>query len=195
MRHILDAQWLELIGGLLATPLMAMPADRIALQLTESFGLVGASYELRAPGRAPQRQLWPLDERFGGHRAEIEQWRAHRAMDCHPIARYYLATGDPAVIQVTDVPDRFADRHVVGAWKERASQWGCVNQIALPLHLGDCSHRVFVLGRSETFSRAEMQTARRLQRLLLGLDRQVLALSGAAVRGPACYPGRPARYG
>jgi hypothetical protein len=24
--------------------LMAMPADRIALQLTESFGLVGASY-------------------------------------------------------------------------------------------------------------------------------------------------------
>jgi DNA-binding CsgD family transcriptional regulator len=185
MRHIrVDAQWLELIGGLLATPLMAMPADRIALQLTESFGLVGASYELRAPGRAPQRQLWPLDERFGGHRAEIEQWRPHRAIDCHPIARYYLATGDPAVIQVTDVPDRFADRHVVGAWKERASQWGCVNQIALPLHLGDCSHRVFVLGRSETFSPAEMQTARRLQRLLLGLDRQVLALSGAAGARP-----------
>ena len=59
-----------------------------------------------------------------------------------------------------------------------------MNQIALPLHLGDCSHRVFVLGRSETFSPAEMQTARRLQRLLLGLDRQVLALSGAAGARP-----------
>src|SRR3954447_5930503 len=76
MRHIrVDAQWLELIGGLLATPLMAMPAGGIALQRTDSFVLVGASYERRAPGRAPQRQLWPLDERFGGHRAEIEQWR------------------------------------------------------------------------------------------------------------------------
>ena len=115
MRHIrLDGQWLEFIGGLLATPLMALPADRIALQLTESFGLVGASYELRAPGRAPQRQLWPLEERFGGHRAEIEQWGPQRVMDCHPIARYYLATGDPAVIQVSEVPDRFADRHVSG---------------------------------------------------------------------------------
>jgi hypothetical protein len=74
MRHMrLDGQWLEFIGGLLATPLMALPADRIALQLTKSFGLVGASYELGVPGRAPQRQLWPLEERFGGHRAEIEQ--------------------------------------------------------------------------------------------------------------------------
>ena len=164
MRHMrLDGQWLEFIGGLLATPLMALPADRIALQLTESFGLVGASYELRAPGRTPQRQLWPLEERFGGHRAKIEQWRPQRAMDCPPIARYYLATGDPAVIQVSDVPDRFADRHVVGAWTERADQWGCAHQVALPLHLGYRSHRVFVLGRSETFSPAEMQTARRLQ--------------------------------
>jgi hypothetical protein len=153
------------------------------LVLTESIrpvyhGLNGR----RAPGRAPERQLWPLEERFGGHRAEIEQWEPRRAMDCHPIARYYRATGDPAVIQVSDVPDRFADRHVVGAWKERAGQWGCVHQVALPLHLGYRSHRVFVLGRSEAFSPAEMQTARRLQRLLVGLDRQVL--SGAARCAP-----------
>ena len=46
MPHIRpDGQWLEFIGGLLTTPLMALPADRIALQLTESFGLVGDSYE------------------------------------------------------------------------------------------------------------------------------------------------------
>jgi DNA-binding CsgD family transcriptional regulator len=185
MRHMrLDGQWLEFMGGLLGTPLMALPADRIALQLTESFGLVGASYELRAPGRAPERRLWPLEERFGGHRAEIEQWGPRHAMVCHPIARYYLATGDPAVIQVSDVPDRFADRHVVRAWEERAGQWGCVHQIALPLHLGYASHRMFVLGRSETFSPAELQTAQRLQRLLVGLDRQVLALSAAAEARP-----------
>jgi hypothetical protein len=101
----------------------------------------------------------------------------------------------PVHAVVTTGPDRFADRHVVGAWKERASQWGCVNQIALPLHLGDCSHRVFVLGRSETFSPAEMQTARRLQRLLLGLDRQVLALSGAAGARPGLLSRATERYG
>jgi DNA-binding CsgD family transcriptional regulator len=85
---------------------------------------------------------------------------------------------------VSDVPGRFANRHVVGSWKERAGQWGCVNQVALPLHLGYGSHRVFVLGRSDTFSPAEMRTARRLQRLLVGLDRQVLALSKAAGARP-----------
>src|SRR4051812_37949980 len=92
----------------------ARGADRAAADRIVRIG--GLLHQLRAPGRAPQRQLWPLEERFGGHRAEIEQWRPHRAMDCHPIARYYRATGDPAVIQVSDVPDRFADRHLVGAW-------------------------------------------------------------------------------
>jgi len=116
MRHIRrDGQWPEFVGGLLATPLMALPADRIAPQLTELLGLGGASHQLRAPGRAPRRRLWPLEERFGGHRAEIERWNPHRAINCPSIARYYLATGAPAVIQVSDVPDRFADRHLVGA--------------------------------------------------------------------------------
>jgi len=129
MRHIRrEGQWPEFVGGLLATPLMALPADRIAPQLTELLGLVGASHQLRAPGRAPRRRLWPLEERIGGHRAEIERWNPHRAINCPPIAPYYLATGDPAVIQVSDVPDRFTDRHVVGARKERAGQWRCVDQ-------------------------------------------------------------------
>jgi len=176
-----DTQWLDLIGDLLARPLTAMPAEKIALQLGETFGLVGTSYELREPGRTATLRLWPVEEQFGGHRADIERWSPHRAAAQHPVLRYYLATGDATAMQVADVPERFADRHVLGTWHEMAGAWGCAHQVALPLHLGPDSHRAFVLGRGEPFTAAEMHSARRLQRLLLGLDRQVHAVS-AAVR-------------
>ena len=181
MGHTLvDTQWLDLIGDLLSRPLTALPAERIAVQLAATFEAVGTSYELREPGRAPTLRLWPLDEQFGGHRSEIERWAPQRAANYHPVLRYYLATGDASAMQVSDVPARFADGRVVGAWHEVADSWGCGNQVALPLHLGPDSHRAFVLGRVDPFTAAEMQAARRLQRLLVGLDRQVHALSAAA---------------
>jgi len=185
MGHTLaDTQWLDLIGDLLAKPLTALPAERIALQLRETFGLVGVSFEVQEPGRPWTLRLWPLEEQFGGYRAEIERWGPQRAPSQHPVLRYYLATGDAVAMQVADVPERFADRRVRGAWDETAGPWGCQNQVALPLHLGVDSHRAFVLGRAEPFTAVEMQVARRLQRLLVGLDRQVRALS-ATVGGPA----------
>jgi DNA-binding CsgD family transcriptional regulator len=176
-----DGQWLDLVGELLARPLTALPAERIALQLAETFGVRGTSFELREPGRAPTLRLWPTGEQFGGHRAEIEQWGPQHAAQLHPVLRYYLATGDAVPMQVTDVPERFAGRRVVGAWNETARPWGCAAQLALPLHLGAHSHLAFVLGRAEPFGPAEMLLARRVHRLLVGLDRQVHALAGAAV--------------
>jgi DNA-binding NarL/FixJ family response regulator len=60
------------------------------------------------------------------------------------------------------------------------------NQLAVPVHVGPRAHRSFVIGRSDPYTAAEVDLCRRLQRLLVGLDRQVSAYSRWVMRsGPA----------
>jgi ATP/maltotriose-dependent transcriptional regulator MalT len=49
--------------------------------------------------------------------------------------------------------------------------------MALPLICAPGAHRAFVLGRADPFTSHEMESAHRLQRLLVGLDRQIAAFS------------------
>ena len=124
--------------------------------------------------------MWPPNEQFFGHRAEVDRWSVTEAVTGHPVLRYYRATLDCSPMQVHDVPARFADHRVVGAWLEIGSSWGTPSQVAVPLHFGPNDHRSFVLGRVDPFSPGELELIGVLQRLLVGIDRQVTALRGAA---------------
>lgn len=171
-----EREWLELIADLLAAPLAEIPEERLAAQLTRTFGLVGTAYHHRAPKRLAVQRVWPVEEQFGGHRAELEHWGVHCAPAGHPLLRYYLATGRCEPMQVWDVPERFADRRVVDGWREIGGSWGSASQLALPLHMSRHSHRTFVMGRSDPFTPGELRLARMLHRLLVGVDRQVSAM-------------------
>jgi DNA-binding CsgD family transcriptional regulator len=84
---------------------------------------------------------------------------------------------DPATCEREwlDLVERFADEAVQASWREVAGSWGSPSQRALPLHVGPHSHRAFVMGRADPFTADEVQLALTLQRLLRGLDRQVVA--------------------
>lgn len=183
-----EREWLELVADLLAAPLFEMPEERLASQLVRTFGLTGAAYHYRRPGRpvAVQR-VWPVEEQFGGRRAELQHWGVHCAPAGHPLLRYYLATGDPRPMHVWDVPDRFADRQIVAGWREIGGSWGSASQLAVPLHMSRHSHRTFVLGRADPFTPAELRLARTLHRLIVGLDRQIGAVRGR-IPDPAADP-------
>jgi DNA-binding CsgD family transcriptional regulator len=168
-----EREWLDLVADLLSAPLVELPEDRITAQLQASFGLVGTAYHVREPGRLAVQRMWPRDEQFWGHRAEIDHWGVHHAPAQHPILRYYLATGDWRAIQVQDVPEPFAGPAVMGGWHEVAAPWGAQSQLAMPVHVGAGSHRAFVMGRADPFTHDEVRMARCLQHLLRGLDRQV----------------------
>ncbi|TWF76463.1 regulatory LuxR family protein [Pseudonocardia hierapolitana] len=170
-----ERSWLGLVGDLLSAPLTELPDERIAAQLHASFGLLAAAYNYREPGRGAVQRVWPRGEQFCGHRAEVDHWGACCVPACHPILRYYLATGDWRAIQVADVPARFADEAAQASWREVAVSWGVPSQLALPLHVGQHSHRAFVLGRADPFTPDEVQLALTVQHLLRGLDRQVVA--------------------
>jgi DNA-binding CsgD family transcriptional regulator len=172
-----EREWLELVADLLSAPLTQLPEERITAQMQATFGLVATAFHLREPGRIAVQRMWPPDEQFSGHRAELDHWSVHCAPTGHPILRYYLATGDWRAMQVEDVPERYADREVVGAWREIAGPWGAPAQLALPVHVGPNSHRAFVMGRADPFTPDEARLAMALQRLITGLDRQVTVLA------------------
>jgi DNA-binding CsgD family transcriptional regulator len=94
----------------------------------------------------------------------------------HPLLHYYLRTGDMAPQQVADVPAVLAGPRARAGWVELSRCHGFEHQLAIPLPVGGDGPRWFVLGRAERFSGQRMQLARRVQRLIVGLDRQAAAL-------------------
>lgn len=179
-----DAQWLDLVADLMAAPKVDWPTDPVVRLLVETFDApAGSYYGMAADGSLVQRQ-WP-PELFAEHRAEIERWSAHDAPREHPVLRYYLATGDASAMQVADVPRRFADGRVHARWREWCAEVHGTNvqsQVALPVHVGPRANRSFLVGRADPFSGPEMDLCRRLQRVLLGLDRQLSRFAGWSYR-------------
>ncbi|RTL63409.1 MAG: LuxR family transcriptional regulator [Pseudonocardiaceae bacterium] len=71
-------------------------------------------------------------------------------------------------------------------FRERGRCWGGVRaQVALPLRAGPRGGRAFVAQRVDGFTVDEMARLRRVQRLLVGLDRHVTAYAGWSARAPA----------
>lgn len=168
-----DKDWIEFFAELISEPLTALPEERIACQLLDTFAANGCAFRTRAPNGPPSQRLWPAD-RFAAHRDEIADWAQRKAPNRHPLLRYYRATGDTRSIQVIDVPSRFADARVTAAWFEVGRRWADVpHQLALPVLVAREVNRSFVVGRADPFCAQEMALADRLQRILAGLDRQI----------------------
>ena len=174
-----EREWLELMADALGAPSPVFPEQRVAEQLQQTFEARGVAFSHRCGSTITQR-LRPFDEQFNGHRAEIDRYAVTESAGGHPVLRFYLSTLECRPLQVHDVPKRFADGRVVGAWMEQATTWGASAQMAIPTYFAADGHRVFVLGRADPFSRGELSLVRVLHGLLTGLDRQTAALHSLA---------------
>ena len=174
-----EREWLELMSDVLAAPTGEFPEQRVAEQLRRTFEARGVAFSHRT-GRVIEQRLRPFDEQFNGHRDEIDRYAVTESAGGHPVLRFYLSTLECRPLQVDDVPARFADGRVMGAWTERASAWGAPAQVALPTYFAEPGHRVFVLGRADPFTRGELSLVAVLHGLLVALDRQTAALRSVA---------------
>jgi hypothetical protein len=116
-----EREWLELMADTMAVPSAVFPEQRIAEQLQRTFEARGVAFSHRAPGTGIGQRIYPLDEQFNGYRAEIDRWSRQESHRGHPVLRFYLSTFRAVPLQAHDVPRRFADGRVLGAWIERAS--------------------------------------------------------------------------
>lgn len=171
-----EREWLELMSDALGASTDEFPERRVAEQLQRTFEARGVAFSHRAPGTGIAQEIWPLGEQFNGHRAEIHRWSVDESPRQHPVLRFYLSTLQCTPQQVHDVPERFADRRVMGAWLERASGWGAQANAALPMHFADDGHRAFVVARADPFTSGELTLLGVLHGLLIGLDRHHTAV-------------------
>jgi len=175
--HQRDAQWLDVVADLLAHPLTCWPVPRVLAQLAETFDAPAATFYGRAGGGVPVQEAWPSGL-YGRRHDEVVRWGLEQAPHRHPLLRYYLATGRADVMQVPEVPDRFADRRVRDGWRAACDDLigrDVVTQVSVPVCLGPGTNRTFLVGRADPYSDGEMAALHRLQRVFVALDRQIAA--------------------
>lgn len=172
-----DGEWLELVADLVGRPLTGWPTQQVLPLLAATFGAPAGSFNDRSPSGPIRREAWPAGL-FGARYPEVERWDRESAPREHPLLRYYLGSGRRDVVQVCDVPERFAGRRAQDRWRSVCHHLlgdDVVAQIALPVCSGPLTNRALLVGRVDPFSPAEMAMAHRLQRVLIALDRQIAA--------------------
>ncbi|GAA4941439.1 DNA-binding NarL/FixJ family response regulator [Actinomycetospora succinea] len=186
-----EGEWLELVADLITRPLTRWPVDRILPMLACSFGAPAATFYAQDPGGPIDQYRWPADL-YEDRLEEALRWGREQAPVDHPLLRYYLATGRAEAVQVADVPERFADHGVHERWRTACRDVfspDVVAQASLPVCLTGGSNRSFLVGRPDPYSPCEMDQLRRLQRVFVGLDRQIAAHARWTTRtGPMAVP-------
>jgi DNA-binding CsgD family transcriptional regulator len=170
-----ERQWLELIGHLLAAPLTVLPEEHIATALKATFEAPACCFHARPEPHTVVQRIYPPTMFSAAVQAEWVRLTIE-APTRHPLLRYYLATGDLGPQQVADVPSGLAGPRARAQWAELSVGHGIEHQLAIPLPPGTEGQRWFVLGRAEAFGAERMHLARRVQKLVAGLDRQAAAL-------------------
>ena len=183
-----ERQWLELMGHVLAAPLTVLPEEHIATALKATFDAPACCFHTRVDPLTIVKRIYPPTMFSAAVQAEWVRL-AIEAPTRHPLLRYYLITGDLTPQQVADVPSGMAGPRARAQWAELSRCHGIEHQLAIPLPPGTEGMRWFVLGRPAAFSAERMHLARRVQKLIVGLDRQAAALRQWQHRAPALDAG------
>jgi DNA-binding CsgD family transcriptional regulator len=178
-----ERQWLELMGHVMAAPLTVLPEEHIAAALKATFDAPACCFHTRADPHTVVQRIYPPTMFSAELQAEWLRLAVEEPTR-HPLLRYYLATADLTPQQVADVPPRMAGPWARAHWAELSRGHGIEHQLAIPLPLSTEGLRWFVLGRAEAFEAERMHLARRVQKLIAGLDRQAAALRQWQRRAP-----------
>jgi DNA-binding CsgD family transcriptional regulator len=166
-----EKEWLELLADLMASPLTELPVEPLARQLNRTFDGFACAFSTPSSHRHGVETLT----------VEVVEWispcdgalsikRVHPAVHPHPIIRIYLDAGCVGAFQPTELlPEGLSD----------VASWNCRHRLGVPLSAP--GHRVFVLGRDAEFAGREIDLAKRIQRLIVGLDQQVRTLASFRV--------------
>ena len=184
-------RWPEVIGDLLMHDLTEFPRQVISEAIADDFGSAVAwnwmdaddiGFELHAPLPG-----WPPPD--------LVAFLEHEGVGFHPLIRWFVSTGCPSPMSTGRVPRTIAPERCFALL--RACMWptDLDQQLSIPYRMAGHQHRSFVLARAGAdFCDEDLEVARRLQPLLVLLERQVQVLRRAAPSpaplGPSLLTGR-----
>lgn len=170
-----DARWLDVVADLLQRPLTTLPYVHLLRELVETFEARGGGWTCRDAAGKVTARMWPADHI---QPEEIVRWHQEHRLDDHPLLRWFARSRSSAAQSVERVPRAVADARCQAAWREVARPYAIDDQLSMPLAAGGLEFRTFVLSReNEPFDERDLALARRLQVLLIGLERQSAALA------------------
>ncbi len=166
-------QWIGFVGDLLRQPLTEMPHEAIVDLIRDTFDVTAASYNwAEADGRQgitihPVETLEPLAEEFLA-------WQRGEFVGRHPLITWHQSIGDPRPSTNERVPRTVVsnrERQPLIAMQETI---GCEHQLAINFRLSRHVYHSYVLARGGTdFTEEDLAVAGQIQRVVIGLDRQV----------------------
>lgn len=166
-------RWIGFVGDLLQRPLTEMPHEAIVDQLRETFEVTAASYNwAEADGRQgiiihPVDTLDPLAEEFLA-------WQRGEFVGRHPLITWHLTVGDPRPCTNDRVPRGIVSHRERQPLIEMIRTIGCEHQLAINFRLSRNVYHSYVLARAGTdFTDEDLAVAGQIQRMTIGLDRQV----------------------
>ena len=166
-------QWIGFVGDLLRQPLTEMPHEAIVDQLRDTFEVTAASYNwAEADGRQgivihPVDTLEPLAEEFLA-------WQRGELVGRHPLITWHLTVGDPRPSTNDRVPRAVVSNREREPLIHLVRLIGCEQQLAINFRLSRCVYHSYVLARSGSdFTDEDLAVAGQVQRVVIGLDRQV----------------------
>ncbi|HEX6341069.1 response regulator transcription factor [Umezawaea sp.] len=173
--------WLDVVRDLLAQPLTEMPHVTLLDELVRTFGGAAGSWIDRQPDGHVEHHLWEsgitVDQ-------DTLAWLRNR-LDQHPLPCWFAATEDLTAYTLGRVPRSLRDPRFE-TWNEVLGGLDLEHQMAIPLSVRGVWHRAFVIVLSGSDATDEdLRLARRLQALLIGLDRQARALARWMPRTPS----------
>ncbi|HEY5980314.1 MAG TPA: LuxR C-terminal-related transcriptional regulator [Microlunatus sp.] len=178
------SRWLGFTSELLlAESLVELPHERVFDQLAATFGVEGMAYNWsdadRGPGMItqPVGVLEPLAHL-------IDAWQLEELVQRHPLACWYLTSGDIRPTTSARVPTSVVSAQRREPVMSGLRQIGLEQQLSICFRLGPQSYDTYVLGRhGSDFSDDDLMVATLVQRVLIGLDRHLAVVGELRRRG------------
>ena len=165
-------RWLSLVGEVLQQPLAEVPYQELTTELAVTFDAYASCVHTVDSGGAHVLHARPAELTM----ARLEELRPFG--DMGPVARWYRITRSTSPQTSGRVPSAIADRRLAGEWRRVSRSYGVTEQICIPLHVADTGHRMLLAARPDgDFSEDDLGLARRLQPVLIGLERQAAELA------------------
>jgi DNA-binding CsgD family transcriptional regulator len=169
------ADWLALVCDLMGDHLIEMPHAVIFEQLSRTFDVEAAAYNLSDASGRQSMITCPSDALVTVE--DLEDWTRGDGRGANPLVRWYSTTQDPRPFTIDRVPTSIVSDRERARIRSTLRRVSLDQQLAIPYRLSGRTHQAYVLARTGSdFADEDVVLARHVQKVLTAVDEHVCLL-------------------